>query len=119
MVLLPNDWMLCWKERWKPFTSATMPISVPTPITIPSNASTERRRLAISASPAIRNVSRNNEKSMRLLVTERFDRIEARRSPGRIRAEEDTDDSGHDQTGEDRGNADRRGQGRDECDEEW
>src|SRR5437899_11721312 len=97
MVLLPNDWMLCWNERWKPFTSATMPISVPAPITIPSNANTERRRLAISASPAIRNVSRNNEKSMRLLVTARFDRIETRRSTGRVGADEDTNDSGHDQ----------------------
>ena len=49
MVLLPNDWMLCWNERWKPLISATMPITVPTPMTIPSSASTERRRLATSA----------------------------------------------------------------------
>jgi len=62
MVLLPNDWMLCWNERWKPLMSATMPMTVPTPITIPSRARTERSRFATSARPAIPRVSRSRKR---------------------------------------------------------
>jgi hypothetical protein len=58
MVLLPSeDCMLCWNERWKPLISDTMPITVPTPITIPSRARNERRRFATRARRAMSNVS--------------------------------------------------------------
>jgi hypothetical protein len=65
MVLLPNDWMLFWNERWNPLMSATMPMSVATPITIPSSASAERRRLATSAREAMPRVSRSRKRFMR------------------------------------------------------
>src|SRR5882757_9925731 len=109
MVLLPNDWMLCWKERWKPFTSATIPITVPTPMTMPSSARTERNRLATRAWPAMRRDSLASRR-FTLFVPQRFDRVEARRTPGGIGTEEDPDHRRHQDAGDDRGHAHHRRQ---------
>jgi hypothetical protein len=46
MVLLPQDWMPFWNERWKPLMSDIIAITVATPIMIPSSASSDRMRFA-------------------------------------------------------------------------
>src|SRR5438093_8440098 len=95
-VLLPNDWMFCWNERWKPLMSATMPITVPTPMTMPRSASSDRMRFAASAWRAIVNVSPIRKRRFTAsLVAERLDRIEAGRTRGRVGAEEHADRRAH------------------------
>src|SRR5437667_3620056 len=86
--------------------SDTMPITVPTPITMPSNANKERRRLATNAPPAMRKVSRTRNKFMSL-VPQRFDGIETSGPECRIGAEEHADQRGHGDAEENGGNADR------------
>src|SRR4026209_2639242 len=113
MVLVPMLWICFWKERWKPLISATMPITVPTPMTIPSRARNERSRFATSAWRAIRKVSRSRSKVIASLVAQRLDRIEARRPRGRIRAEEDAHQARHQDPEQDRREVDRRQQRRD------
>src|ERR1041385_8346641 len=110
MVLLPNDWMLCLNERWKPLMRATIPITVPTPITIPSSASKERSRFAISARAAMPRASRSRNRFTGSLVAQGFDRVEPGRAPGRVGAEEHPDPDGHADAEEDRGAADGGGQ---------
>src|SRR6185369_16834698 len=89
--------MFCWNERWKPLMSDTMPITVPTPMTMPSSASIERMRFAASARRAIVNVSRTRKpRLIASLVAQRRDRIEARRARGGIGAEEHADARAHD-----------------------
>src|SRR5215471_11424997 len=112
-VLLPNDLMFCSNERWNPLMSDTMPITVPTPMTMPSSASIERMRFAVSARRAIVSVS-----SMRKprftgalsFVAQRLDRIEAGRTRGRVGAEEDADAGAHDHAEQHRAQAQRRRQ---------
>jgi hypothetical protein len=60
MVLLPQDWMPFWNERWKPLMSDIIAITVATPMTMPSSASSERMRFAVRAWRAMRSVSRNS-----------------------------------------------------------
>src|SRR5690348_2905583 len=108
-VLLPNAWMFCWNERWKPLMSDTMPITVATPMTMPSSASIERMRFAVSARRAIVSVSRTRKPRLTAsLVAQRLDRIEAGRSRGRVRAEEHADRRAHDHAEEHRPQAQRR-----------
>src|SRR5260221_13978684 len=103
--------MFCWNERWKPLMSATMPITVPTPMTMPSRASIERMRFAVSARRAMPNVSvSRNRKFMASLVAQRFDGIEARRAGGRVRAEEHAHGGAHDHAEQHRGHAQPRRQ---------
>src|SRR6516165_1777692 len=90
--------MFCWNERWKPLISDTMPITVPTPMTIPSSASIERMRFAASARRAIVSVSRTRKPGLMArpsLVAQRLDRVEAGRARGRVGAEEHTDGRAH------------------------
>src|ERR1051325_8890859 len=51
-------------ERRKPLMSEPMAITVPTPITIPRSASSDRIRFALSAWRAMRNVSRKRNPSV-------------------------------------------------------
>src|ERR1043166_1171390 len=103
--------MFCWNERWKPLMSATMPITVPTPMTIPSSASIERMRFAVSARRAMSNVSESRKRVfMGSLVTQRFDGIEARGAGRRVGAEEHAHGGAHDDPEQHRGEAQRRGQ---------
>src|SRR5436190_7155447 len=95
MVLLPSDWMLCSNERWKPLISAIMPITVPTPMTMPSSASIERNRFAARARPAIPKISLARAGFTRSLVAQRLDGVEARGAEGRVGTEEDADQRGH------------------------
>src|SRR6266478_5079647 len=95
MVLLPRDWMLCSNERWKPLINDIIPITVPTPMTMPSSASIERRRLAARARPAMPQISANSPAVTGSLVPQRVDRIEPRGADRRIRSEEHADQGRH------------------------
>src|SRR5580765_2235972 len=110
--------MLCWKERWKPLISETIPITVPTPITMPSSASADRMRFATSARLAMNSVSRIMNRFIGSLVPQRFDRIELRRAIGRVRPEEHSDQGGHDDAHHQRGQAHRGGQRTDHADDQ-
>ena len=70
MVLVPMLWICFWNERWNPLISATMPITVPTPMTMPSRARNDLRRLATSAWRAMPIVSRIRSKDKGLLVAQ-------------------------------------------------
>src|SRR5215471_16541056 len=113
-VLLPNDLMFCSNERWNPLMSDTMPITVPTPMTMPSSASIERMRFAVSARRAIVSVSSMRKPRFMGLalsfVAQRLDRIEAGRTRGRVGAEKDTDAGAHDHAKQHRAQAQRRRQ---------
>src|SRR5436190_5644338 len=103
--------MFCWNERWNPLMSDTMPMTVPTPMTMPSSASTERMRFAASARRAIVNVSRTrNPRVTASLVAQRLDRIEAGRARGRVGAEEHADARAHDHAEHDRAETQCRGE---------
>src|SRR5215831_16027983 len=120
-VLLPNDLMFCSNERWKPLMSDTMPITVPTPMTMPSSASIERMRFAVSARRAIVSVSSTRKPRFMgglSLVAQRLDRIEAGRAGGRVGAEEHADGGAHDHAEQDRPQAQRRGQRAQRADQE-
>src|SRR5258706_8184980 len=106
MVFCPMFLMLCSKERWNPLISAIIPITVPTPMTIPSSASSERSRFASSDRPAIFRVSDRNRFPIGLLVAQRFDRVEARGAERGVRAEEDPDQARHADAEEHRGHVD-------------
>src|ERR1043166_2877264 len=89
--------MFCWNERWNPLMSATLPIPVPTPMTIPSSASIERMRFAVSARRAMSNVSESRKRVFtRSLVAQRFDGIEARGAGRGVGAEEHAHGGAHD-----------------------
>src|SRR5215472_13831911 len=103
--------MFCWNERWKPLMSDTMPITVATPMTMPSSASIERMRFAVSARRAIVSVSSTRKpRLMASLVAQRLDRIEAGRPGGRVGAEEHADGRAHEHAEQDRPHAQRRGE---------
>src|SRR5262245_36234624 len=90
-----------------------MPITVLTPMTIPSRASSERSRFAASARPAMPATSRiRNGPPIGALVPQRLDRVEARGADGRIRAEEHADQRRHQDAAQDRGHAHRGGERR-------
>src|SRR5262245_47159000 len=113
--------MFCLNERWKPLMSDTMPITVPTPMTMPSSASMERMRFAASARRAI--VSVSNTRKLRFiadpsLVAQRLDRVEAGRSRGRVGAEEHAHAGAHDHAERDRAQAERRRQRTHRADEQ-
>src|SRR6185436_14527032 len=140
MVLLPQDWMPFWNERWKPLMSDIIAITVATPMTMPSSASSERIRFAVSAWRAIRSVSRNSlhadmtpsvayrwprverggdssrsassASRRRLLVAEGVHRVEARGAHGRVEPEEDADHARDEQAQGHRPRRDERGQRR-------
>src|SRR5262245_32136363 len=89
--------MFCWNDRWKPLMSATIPITVPTPITMPSSGSMERMRFAASARRAMVNVSAIRKPRLTAsLVAQRLDGIEAGRARGRVGAEKHADHRAHD-----------------------
>src|SRR5262245_8430758 len=105
--------MFCWNERWKPLMSDTMPITVPTPITMPSSASSERMRFAARARRAIVSVSKTRKRRLIAgpsLVAERLDRVEAGRTRGRVGAEEHADARAHHDAHRDRAETERRRQ---------
>src|SRR5206468_5694696 len=106
MVLLPRDWVLCSNERWKPLINAIMPITVPTPMTMPSNASIDRSRFAANARPAISRISRTRLGVTASLVAQRLDRVEAGRAKRGVRAEEHADQRRHHDPREHGGQAD-------------